>query len=676
MGNLFQSGDQHEGPLPISLHEDELDALSGDVGKENHFLERIYDLLGRAGKTQQLFNIPALGAARSIEGLGHGVLQPLLENGRSPIREASQEHARAREGFSQRLQEDSPIGNLLSEILGSSLALSPLAVGAAPKALEGASKLRNIAQSGNYLGKEGAKFGGIHGAANYADTENGGLDDIIGQKLINAGVEGGVGYGGGAALPFLGAGAAAVAKAPVKGYEALERLSGSRGGAIKDILKSIPSDKQSQTLSNYNAAGEHGFTLSPGEASQSDSARAIERGLGINPENAHTIQSFREGQGQFRKDSLEALLDEVYPTSRDALSKTQTAAQRAIQEAKSTRAQAAEPHYAVADTEVVPVRDFESLINGNSVVDEALENVLKNKNLKTELDGYRPNSIKVLNEVKKHLRDNAEEAMRKGRTSEAARYSRAESAVRDVAKQHSQEYASALEEFSKHSPKLENLEEGAIGQIANLPSNRLGKAINQVFDPNNEASSLSHVRDVIYEQDESAWRGLVRRAMEKRAQSAEGSKNPSDFYKKVLAQDDTFDMFQNALKNDPDAQHRMEGLRHILRLVENNKPPKGFESQGKDAITKDAWSGLKRLFKGNYDEALIDVITDGRWATKLASIFKEASTRNAKSLTPKNIWTKKGQANYIPQFIKLLDEASKTRLKSSGLSSTTQESRK
>jgi hypothetical protein len=206
----------------------------------------------------------------------------------------------------------------------------------------------------------------------------------------------------------------------------------------------------------------------------------------------------------------------------------------------------------------------------------------------------------------------------------------------------SPDYATARSIYSQEAPPLQKLRESAVGKLSDLDEMQLKNVSKIIFDRNQtDSKAFNELRDQIYKKDPEAWNNIVRNEMERRIDMMKSNRtvNPgSSFYDAIMSNERDYQMFHNALKNNPSAQRKLADMRMVYRHLLNPESPKGASGRAKNFMNTMRNSGDKmvtlglNLLGGRYDKAATKIITD----PNIDKIYKQyvkdkASTPNEKT---------------------------------------------
>lgn len=570
------------------------------------------------------------GFNTGVERLTQGALQPFL--GRS---KAFQQMANQRELDYNAARKAHPFSAGLGEFVGQAGLGLPFA-GAGTAAV--ASKLPSLSPYvaeilGSGLG--GAAFGGLQ----YVNPDE--------SRLGNAGTGALFGSALGATTPLIG-------KALKGGYQKVRDLLGSKSKVAEDMVGNLTEAELATALKKSQAGKRLGVNLTPGEASGSQLQSKFEGKLGISPENEKRILSFKNEQKEHQQQSIKNLMDKISPEQGLSAAKLRESAQSIIKKRKGALQEEARPFYEAAENQAISPNRFNALTRDGNI-GKALEKVTNSSEYKSELKGYAPNSVKVLDLVKRQLGDKIGTAKRLGQDDRARVIKNSQDKLIRSLDDISPDYAKARSIYAEEMPNIKQLTEGEVGKIANLKDTKLKDAGKIIFDPSEtDIKVLNKIRDEFMAENPDAWKGIIKDEMQRKIATKNLGKtgnHGSNFYDNILANDRQYQQFYNALKGDKSAQMKLRDMRAAFKDLMNSYTVKTAGGQAKSSLDVERSSGqfiknlVSNMLGGKYDKAAIDMITSGKWD----EAFRQAAA-------------KRGKKSSAEEIVKFLDQASRAGL--------------
>lgn len=573
------------------------------------------------------------GFNTGVERLTQGALRPFLGGSK-----AFQDVTRGREEDYNEARKAHPFAAKLGEFTGQAGIALPFA-GAGTAAV--ASKFPSLSP---YLA--GILGEGASGAA------IGGLQDVNPSESRLANAATGAFFGS-----TLGAATPAISKAFSKGYQGLRSAFGSKSKVAEDMLENLSRDELAQALKNAQSGKRLGVNLTPAEASGSPIAAKYEGRLGINPENERTLVDFKSGQKERQGEAVNSLLSKISPGKDLSANKLRESAKNIIKQKTGALQEKARPFYKAAESQTVKPNIFNNLTKDGNI-QKALEKVTNSSEYKDELKGYAPNSVKVLDLVKRSLDDKIGTATRMGQNDRARVIGKSRDKLVNKLDDLSPEYNKARSIYSEEMPAVKAIKEGEIGKIANLKDTQLKNAGKIIFDPSEtDIKVLGKIRDEFMKENPDAWKGIIKDEMQRKISTKNLGKtgnHGSNFYDNVLANDRQYKQFYDALKGDKASQMKLRDMKGAFKDLLNSYTVKTAGGQAKSSLdverssTQAIKNKLANLAGGKYDKAAIELITSGKWD----KAFREAAAR-------------KDKKSSALEILKFLDEANRAGLTAS-----------
>lgn len=572
------------------------------------------------------------GFNTGVERLTHGLMQPFLQG--NPVFENA---VRQREEGYTQAHEQHPGATFAGELSGNIGAGLPFG-GVGAKAASYAGKIPKVGQaiaSSPYL-KEilGSTLGGgLMGGSEYVGPNE--------SRLGNA--AGGASIGGafGAASPIFRKGGEYVGKGLDLGKDALKaayssvlRGFGSEHHILKDMLKRYSNKEISEALKNQEYGKKLGVKLTPAEAGKSEIGGKYEGNLGDSVEGERKLYDFKKGQKEAQKESIESLANKIHPSNENASEETRKAAQNVIKKKEKALRQRAKPYYKAAENKIIPPNTLNKLTKDGNI-EKAWKQVLEDPKYKADIEGYAPNSIKVLDRVKKKLDGDMKAALRSGNSDDVRLLKLAKDKLVKELDKVSPEYKKARSIYSTESPLIDLVRNREVGKIAKLKDTQLKNVSNIIFDPKQtDPKVMARLRDEISKENPNAWAKLVRNAMENKLPSVNlgtTEQHGTNFYRKILADDKTYNLFHSSLKGNTEAQKRLEMMKSVYKDLVNKPTVKGAHALAQSNVDKSRSSAqywkkmLHAMNGGKFDKAAVEIITNDKWQKAFFDAMQERS---------------------------------------------------
>lgn len=408
-------------------------------------------------------------------------------------------------------------------------------------------------------------------------------------------------------------------------------------GAKNLVKNALPTYKSANSLANLNleealptkaAAERLGFQATPAEASGDPFIAAKQGTLGTSEKGGLKLAEYGKSNRDKQVGAIQGLLGDISETSLSNLSpdeRIRSISQRVIEKEKNALQAKAEPLYKKAESQIIDPKTVRALIEENGTIEKAFKNVLKDPDYKTELKGFSPYSTKVLDLVKRNIDDQISVNMRAGESNKARLLTNAKSSLVDIIDKFNPTYKEARTVYSEGAPSVKAIEESPLGKIAerkDLTIKNIGKDIfdKQQTNPN----VFKDIRDRVYKEDPESWNAIVRQEMERKIGSA--NDGGSNFYRKVLKDDKTYEQFSAALANNKNAQNKLADMRLAFKNLIEPVTAKTAASQAKSSLNVSRSTAqfiknmLDNVLGGRYDKAAIELITDPKWDERLTQI--------------------------------------------------------
>jgi len=388
-----------------------------------------------------------------------------------------------------------------------------------------------------------------------------------------------------------------------------------------------------EAVDNKYAANRLGFEVTPAEASGNPFVAANQGKLGSSSKGAQSLYAFGNERRPRQVNAIESFYENVAPKPSGTLSPDQlvrNAANNIIQEEKNSLIAKAQPYYAKAESQLLPEKIFKDLLNQDGNIEKALKAVMKDPLYKGEIQGFKPNSTKVLDLSKRYIDDQIATAMRQGESNKVRILGASKNRLLEQLDAANPDYKKARSIYTEGSPEVRAIEESPLGKIAarkDLTIKNIGK---DIFDrQQTNPKVFSDLKSRISNEDPATWNAIVRQELERRAGSS--SKGGSNFYKKVLTDDTSFKQFYEALEGNKSAQGKLEDMRKAFKNLIEPVSAKTAAGQAKSSLNvpRSSFQAVKNLadnvLGGKYDKAAIELILDPKWDKRLAQIQKSIS---------------------------------------------------
>lgn len=573
---------------------------------------------------QNPFMSGVVGFNTGIERLTQGALQPLFESGAlgEPLRQGFQDVAQRRESDYETSRNINPGSTLTGDIIGNIGIGLPFAGG-------GAYALSRVPQLGQALARHpylrtilGSVLGGaVMGGAQYVNPQE--------SRLQNAALGGAMGGAFGVASPAFGKIGELVARGGKTGvntaleaWKKLQKGAGNEGVITEELLSHYTPKEMSRALSNQAKGQNVGVPVTPAEASGNLIGSKHEGRLGTSPQGERNYYEFKLGQKDQEKEAISDVLNTITPSTENASEEVRKVAQSIITGKEKALQRRARPFYEQAEKQVIPANKLNQLTKDGNI-ESAWKDVLNDKRFQSEIEGFDPNSIKVLDEAKKRLDGQIGAAKEAGEKNLARVLSNSRDKLVRALDKVSPEYKKARSIYSEESPLIDLVRNRQIGKIAKLKDVDLKRVSGVIFDSaETDPKVLNRLRDEIHKANPDAWAKIVRNAMEKKISTQYAGKtgyHGTNFYQQILADDNTYRQFHSALKYNPSAQKRLEMMRPVFKNLINQPTPKGAAALSKSSldVKRSSWGEAAKFLAnasgGKYDQAMIDIITTDKW---------------------------------------------------------------
>lgn len=520
-------------------------------------------------KPREKMSIPmaaAVSVSNAPRRLTHGILQPVLESGLlgDTVAAKSKAFSQEKEAQAEQAMQDHPLVSTLAESRGNlgvgllfpggsaKTVLGQIGAGVAANAAlggaqyvpEGGSRLFNSALGGVI----GATFPAAFGAANkvadaikkpmsyVAKNVMGGIDDQAALATKTAANRIGVNL-----TPAEASGSPLVAQAQGK-------LGTSKEGAL--MLQKFGNDRAAQEKSAISGLLDD---ISPDSAPAAESVRNTAKNI---QSDLTSKMSAREQQ------SLNGFLDDISPNNTDVAGAVRQTAKNIIKQREDQLIRNSNPLYEASYRQSVEPNKLKDLMKKDGTIEKAVNDVLSDPRYRVELEGYQPNSIKVLDLAKRRIDAQIDAAkgtaMVPGDQDLVRVLTDSKKRLIGALDGFSRDYKQAREIYSEGSKPLTALRNSNIGKIADLDDIQLKNVSKIIFDANEtNPKVLADIRDQIYNKSPELWRTLIRNEFDRRLSKASNLEEGQNFSKALFKNSKDLQQFMIAVKPIPGMQDRV-----------------------------------------------------------------------------------------------------------------------
>jgi hypothetical protein len=417
-----------------------------------------------------------------------------------------------------------------------------------------------------------------------------------------------------------------------------KKIFGNKAAVAKDVMGGLLPEEVAPALQRASEAKKMGVNLTPAEASGSKILAAKEGKLGTSPEGEQNYHRFKKEQKVAQQESIDKLMNDVTNKPEVAGGAIKNTAETIIEKQSKALQEKAKPIYEEAYKENVSNNQLNAFLK-DSNIHNAYERVMKSKLYESEIHGHHPTSLKVLDQVKRVMDDDIKVALKAGKNNDARIIGIARKKLVEGLDKVSPAYSEARNVYSEGAKPLEELKNSELGKIANTNDVNVKNISKTIFDANQtDPRVLAKLRDAFKQENPQAWDRIIHNEMERRITSGQAgtSRNPgSNFHKNILANEQSFKQFKEALKGNPVAQEKLTMMRDVFRDLINE--PSVNAAHGAPKIPTSVPEAIKEIYtkvtKGKYDKAAVELITSGKWDQYFLPTLKEApKTRMAKTL--------------------------------------------
>lgn len=544
-----------------------------------------------------------------VDKAGHGLQQNIANLFGADAWNAKNDiAARANQASTNRAYSDNPEAAKGGGLLGDMAAMLPL---------------EPLAASG-ILGTAGSA--GIWGANQYRQPGE--------SMALNAAIP--------AAIPLaikgITTGVGATAKALAKRF-----LGMPKDEIIKDLLQieGVTPEYQQKVLNEMrertNAANKIGVNLTPGEAAGSPRIAQEQATVGRTKVGAGKLEEHYRGEGGRYDQENNAVSDffkklgvKAKDVSADTARKIRDVALGIIKEQEQARKKLSKPIYKKAYQDIVPKKEADVLFK-DEVIYDAAQKLDKNPVWRERLKQVNKNSIEYWDLIKKSIDDKIGVARNSGNKELAAALQSTKDKLIRVTDKYSPMYKKARQVYGSESEVLAELNSTNLSKIANLPDRSLKSVSKLLFDKAEiDPKTLNTIRTSLLKNDKQTYYDALaqnmKSAMDTSARSATKREAPA-FYTNILKNDDTYNLYADALKHNPPALRRLEYMKKTFQELMGDYTPKTASGLEKAGMTnpRDILKGIAlKLFKGGkYDETAVAFMTDPKWFDQAERILSQ-----------------------------------------------------
>lgn len=452
--------------------------------------------------------------------------------------------AKGAEGLSDLAMQNPSIANAVSKaqtLLSKYPRAAGLAGTAATGAAQGAVYNPNDQTLGAVLGAGGNLLGpGTTSVSPYiAATARAALGGIIG-------------YGVDPSLVGAISGASAGIAAP----KFAEKVGLTKKPVSMDFLDDVP---QEDIQGRYDANQRLGTRADIGEVSGNPVTGSKIGNVLNSSEGAQDMTKAALEKRDEQKGAISNLLNTVSQSDRIAAEPVRQAARDAIAEAEKSRLDATNPLYAKAHKDIVDSDRVNQLLAHDKTISNAVTAALSDPAYSVELDGYAPNSIKVLDYAKRKIDQEIEQAKNFNDNDRVRVLNDSKSRLVDATDSFSPKFAKARALYNELSPAIDDLKNSRVGKIANTSDVNLKNIASSIFDPNQtDIGVLRNVKNHIQSQDPQAWDDLVKNQL---SALTKGKSSAADFYKNMLSNNNLFNQMKAAVEDNPQASQMLDDMK-------------------------------------------------------------------------------------------------------------------
>lgn len=296
-------------------------------------------------------------------------------------------------------------------------------------------------------------------------------------------------------------------------------------------------------------------------------------------------------------------------------------AQSVINSERTALNNIADPYYEKAKRDIVPMKKIQELMKFDGNIEDAINKAQKDPTYRAEMAGYAPNSIKVLDKAKRILDDRIEAAKGTSVTREQKDLVRVlnDSRKRLIAAtdELSPNYKQARKIYESNAGKLNELEFGPVGKIADTKDIRIDKLSTDIF--NLSPRQIDKLRQKLRPVNSEAWDANVRNYFEQKLKKT--GQSGYDTYKTMLGNKEEFNKLIAATKDSPGATKWLVNAKSAFKDVSNPitaRTQRGYAATGVDKPRLgDAQLNWKQrlldVLGSKIDERGTTFLTDPKW---------------------------------------------------------------
>lgn len=183
-------------------------------------------------------------------------------------------------------------------------------------------------------------------------------------------------------------------------------------------------------------------------------------------------------------------------------------------------------------------------------------------------------------------------------------------------------------EFSASSRQMKEVRKTAINRIANMSDTQLKNVSKTIFDvKQTNLDKFKEIRDEIYKEYPSAWRGIVRNEIESRLSTGEGA--GTDFYKKILKNENSYKQMVAATEViGGTAPKKLALMKDVFETLIDPKTGKAIYNESSLSAPGIKTGGIihqlikigDSMVNGRYNKAATELITNPKWDKETAQL--------------------------------------------------------
>lgn len=327
-----------------------------------------------------------------------------------------------------------------------------------------------------------------------------------------------------------------------------------------------------------------------------------------------------KAQNKAAGDAVENFLGQIAPDEAiiTGAERVRTAAQNAVEKAKSIRAEKTSPLFKEAlsegaDVDLNPVNTFindqlEELPNSGEIAKSL-------KRVKSLISKKAKPSLRLLHNAKLEL----DQMLNKvgtdslGNTTKA-KLTEAKSILLQQMDEASPAYQTARQAFADASPAVTKIQESIIGKIAALDDTQLKQVSAKIFDPaQTNPKVIADAKKAITDVDPDAWNEIIRVELEKRlgkvkstAESGTVENIPGQLFRALFPNEKSNKVLMNSL--DAEGKKNLTYLKTALGRARLGRPG-GSQTAGREEIKRELRGGVVKSIR-EFFQAPINTITN------------------------------------------------------------------